>query len=563
METILLINASANNEALLDTHYSAGINREYSVVTTYQGKGKKPNKATIVEWCNDYLDKLLDEGMKTLIVCDAEYFKALSKKTNTSECIGYTFDYTHNGRTFTYLYCPNYQGIFYNPEVKDNIDLALSALSKQFVSDIIHTAHYYTNNQYSEVREALQELRTYPELSVDIETFSLKHYEAGIATICFCIDQHNGIAFAVDYEPVSTLSTDGFYGKQIKNQKMYDILREFFNGYTGKLLFHGGTFDIKCLVYALYMRHLNDIEYMNIGINVLTKNMDDTKIIAYLAKNSTTRPKLSLKSLAHKFTGKYAQEEISDVRKIPINTLLEYNLIDGLATFYVRNTLYPVLLQDNQEEVYLTIFKPTLKTIIGMELTGVCLDMDKVKKAKKELKRISIKTLRAIRDSKYTQGFMEYYRSVLHENDYTKRRDKAKNPDNIKYKELEFFDKHKFNPNSGTQLESFLYEYLELPVLDKTKNGNPATGAKTLTKLINHSKDAELVNLLNLLIDYSKASKILTTFIPAFMQAKQGTDGNYYMFGCFVLGGTVSGRLSSNSPNLNVRDDKRYMRASY
>ena len=51
-------------------------------------------------------------------------------------------------------------------------------------------------------------------------------------------------------------------------------------------------------------------------------------------------------------------------------------------------------------------------------------------------------------------------------------------------------------------------------------------------------------------MDYKAVNKLLTSFIPAMEAAPQGPDGWWYLSGNFNLGGTVSGRLSSNNPNL-------------
>jgi len=49
-----------------------------------------------------------------------------------------------------------------------------------------------------EIKLALNKLHFYPELAMDIEAKSLKVTEAGIYTIGFAWDKHNGLAFPVD-----------------------------------------------------------------------------------------------------------------------------------------------------------------------------------------------------------------------------------------------------------------------------------------------------------------------------------------------------------------------------
>ena len=60
----------------------------------------------------------------------------------------------------------------------------------------------------------------------------------------------------------------------------------------------------------------------------------------------------------------------------------------------------------------------------------------------------------------------------------------------------------------------------------------------------------EQVKLLDALIRIAEVSKILNTFIVAFEKAVLKDDGIYYLHGNLNLGGTKSGRMSSNDPNL-------------
>jgi DNA polymerase-1 len=137
------------------------------------------------------------------------------------------------------------------------------------------------------------------------------------------------------------------------------------------------------------------------------------------------------------------------------------------------------------------------------------------------------------------------------EKDFEDRRSKAKNPGKILPKKIEAFDDVVFNPNSGPQLQRLLYELMGLPVIDYTDTRQPATGADTIEKLINHTDQPAYKELLGALIAYGKVTKILSTFIPAFEGAISKDDSDtVWLHGSFNLGGTVSGRLSSSDPNL-------------
>jgi len=101
---------------------------------------------------------------------------------------------------------------------------------------------------------------------------------------------------------------------------------------------------------------------------------------------------------------------------------------------------------------------------------------------------------------------------------------------------------------------------LNLPILDLTKSKQPAVGAKTLKKLMFKTEEENILSLLDNLVKLSEIKKILDTFISAFRNnTRQKNDGTYYLFGNFNIGGTVSGRLSSSSPNLqNIPSNSTY-----
>ena len=125
------------------------------------------------------------------------------------------------------------------------------------------------------------------------------------------------------------------------NPTIKRMLRQFFIKYKGKLIFHNATYDIKVQILNLFMEHATDYKGMLYGLEIMTRHFDDTKVIAFLALNTTAEISLGLKELAHEYAGNYAQEDINDIRLIPYAELLEYNLVDCLSTWYVYDKVLP------------------------------------------------------------------------------------------------------------------------------------------------------------------------------------------------------------------------------
>ena len=274
----------------------------------------------------------------------------------------------------------------------------------------------------------------------------------------------------------------------------------------------------------------------------MCRNIEDTKILSYLATNSTAGNKLGLKDQSHEFCGNYAIDSIKDTTKIPSEQLLEYNLLDCLATMFVFEKHTPTVIKDRQETVYRDLMLPSSKLIIQMQLTGMPMCPQTIVETKESLEKYQKEQLALITGSNLikTMNLLVQNKAMVAANAKLK----------TKQHPLEKFSDMVFNPNSGPQLQVLLYEQMGLPVLDRTDTKQPATGADTIEKLLNHTQEPAYKELLTALIEYGKVTKILSTFIPAFENGIMKADGRRYLHGSFNLGGTVSGRLSSSDPNL-------------
>lgn len=518
------------------------------------GTKKKNSAADMKEYLDDLLPNLKAAGIEMLVVTQPDYFKILSKKAKTDATIG-DFFVSEYDTDFTITYCPNYGRVFYDPDkMKAKIGMALESTkrwargnSTVVGSNIIKFADYPVGP--TGIAKWLNKLLEMDcDLTCDIEGFDLKHYDAGIGTITFCWNEHEGIAFAVDSVSVGSVEEGHLSGRK-ESPVIRQLLRDFFYNFKRKMIYHNICYDVYVLIYQLFMDHILDQEGLLEGLDVMLKDWDCTQIITYLATNSCAGNELGLKTQAQEFAGNYAQEDIHDIRLITLPDLLRYNLIDGLSTWYVYKKNLPIMLADLQDEPYQKLFRPAVVDIIQMQLTGMPLNMSKVKALDKLLNKESTDNLAKMNNLQIVWSFMDHLRDekVIEKNAKLKTKQITK-ADLGKTKDTVV----EFNPNSAPQLQRFLYEedFLGLPVLDYTDSKQPATGAETLEKLINHTKDPEVIRFLEILIEYKASAIILSTFLPAFLKAQKGNDGWHYLFGNFRLGGTASGRLSSNSPNL-------------
>ena len=502
---------------------------DFQIVKIWKYKKKTP--VTDIKTClqEQVYPKITTYTPNYVLVADSEYFKVMAKVTKPDAYIGYFF-----GDAFKFLYVPSYKQIFYHPEeTKEKITRALDSIkaSEQGKycspgSNIIKDEYYPSTTK--DIAVLLKSLANRPILTCDIETYSLKHVDAGLGSICFCWDKHSGCAFKIDK------SSDS------KNQEVRDLLKEFFINYKGTLIFHNIAFDVTVLIYQLFMKDVLDQEGLLNGLDIMLKNWEDTKLMTYLCTNSCSGNNLGLKYQAQAYAGNWAQDEISNIDKIPEEDLLRYNLIDGLSTWFVYEKYKDTLVAEKQDKLYREIFKPTTKDIIQMQLTGIPLNYDKVLEAEQKLNDDKNQALSVITANKYVIKFKE----VLNQEAVDKYNSTHK-------KQITLADvDESFNPNSGIQIKKLLYDLIKLPVINLTESKQPATDGDTLKALLNHTTDKDVLGLLQALIDYSAVEKILSAFIPTFKKATPASDGRRYIYGNFNLGGTVSGRLSSSKPNL-------------
>lgn len=461
-----------------------------------------------------------------VLICDSDWFKVLTKNKKAETTLGMVQNSPNfNSKVF---YCPSQYVYQIDPEKHQNqfqsvlggIQKDLAGLST-IIEPEIHREYYPL--EPSDIKKALDSLLDEPILFSDIEAKSLKVTEAGIYTTGFSKDKHNGIAFPVDASS--------------NPQLVRQYLKEFFENYKGKLVFHKANYDIAVLNYNLFQKDLFDIGGQLYGLNTFFKDnrIEDTLIIAYLATNSCSGNILGLKELSQPYTGDYAVD-VKDVTKVPLDKLLKYNLIDCLGTAYVYETYYPIMVQEEQETLYKEFMLPTLKTNIRCQLNGLPIDLNLVKKFKDDLNQEREQLLSNLLSSKV----IENAQYAVAEKTTIKRNSKLKTKVTTVEDNLQPFNFH-----SGDQLRVLIYEIMQLPIINTTDSGMASTDGDTLKDLQNHTENQEYKNILQWIKELGDVDKISTAFIPNFEQALDNR-----LLGYINCGGTVSGRMSHSNPNL-------------
>ena len=542
------------DQGLIHKHYieplkSRGIPQEDCIAFTLSYENAKKVSAAQVKSYSANLLKVLEKAHVRYIYCtDGTYFKYLTGQKKAEVHLGYALPCAVPGyEHMKVVLGVNYQVLVFAPDKKAHIDQGLDALCGVYKGnytppgDQIIKSEFYPKTP-NEIRNALMELHKFEHLAMDIEGYSLRLDESGIATFALAWTKHDFIAFPVDLHDLGAKDADGNYHYRKDNKEVREILKEFLKKYIGSKRFHSATYDVKHLIYNLWMRDPLDYKSCLEGLDIMTRNLDCTKVLSYLAVNSCSGNTLGLKYQSQEFTGNYAEDNITDIRKIPLPNLLRYNGVDCMATNYTFDKHMPTVVADQQLDLYNGLMKDSMKLIINIELVGLPMCPKKIVETKEKLEKLQEGYLRTIQDHPLTSKLNFMLQTAAMEAANAKLK--------TKQHPLEKFADTIFNPGSNLQLQKLLYDLMELPIIARTPTKAPATGGKIIKQLLDHAKAAPYVDLLQALIDYSAVTKIIQAFIPAFENGILKADGLRYLHGVFNLGGTVSGRLSSSDPNM-------------
>jgi DNA polymerase-1 len=434
------------------------------------GFNPQGGKKDTVGWLTNNVDTVLEKSRcKMLMVCDSKMYEYItgvkSSKGHCSYDVSTIFKYKTNCVPIT-----NYRAINYNTQLAkklidgmNSLDIAINSLPKKINIRDVKYAEY--PNTYDEIEKALHGLLNEQVLAVDIEAFSLSHLETGIGTISFSKDEDHAVCFCVEYIKL---------GEKTSAIALRKLLVWFFTNCTAKYLFHRAQYDVKILIFDLFMWRKSD-NYAGFvdGANTF-KNFEDTMILTYVATNNTTQNVLNLKDNTMEFAGNYAID-IKDITKHNPKVVLEYNAKDTCNTMYLWGKYIDKVTRDQQWTAY-KVLRDTVMSLVQADIHGIHISMRKAKSLEKQIRKeiqdikteiMSMDCVKSFRLSNTKKANWEYN---------LKSKTKVKSlPDVLE----------EYNPNSGTQTADLIHTYLNVEVTDTTKTGLPSMTVDSLTALKN------------------------------------------------------------------------------
>jgi len=246
------------------------------------------------------------------------------------------------------------------------------------------------------------------------------------------------------------------------------------------------------------------------NMGIVIRNMDDTMLMSYVLRTGYrghNLDELSLDYLSHT-TKKFSDVTTVDKKKIcfsevDIDLAKEYAAEDSDVTFRLWEVLKKELFKSKLYEFYFYFEKPLIEIIAFMEINGC---------------KINNEYLIFLTS--------EFSKKIL----------------NIEKKVFEISEEN-FNVGSPKQLGEILFSKLKLPYGKKGKSGNYQTDVKILEKL-----KSEKFLIADHVLEWRQFSKLKSTYCEGLLSRENKKTSRIHT--SFGMASTLTGRLSSNDPNL-------------
>ena len=349
-------------------------------------------------------------------------------------------------------------------------------------------ADYQCVLDQTEFDQWLERLQQAESFAIDTETTSIDYMQAELVGISLCLEPGKAcyIPLSHCYEGAPQQLDKSFVLAALK-----PILEDPATGKIGQNI----KYDAHVLIReGIRLRGIADdtmLESYVLNSTASRHNMDA------LAKFYLGRDTIHYEDIA----GKGAKQKTFDL--IELEQASDYAAEDADVTLQLHQVLATGLQADpTLNQVYREIEMPLVDVLIEVEQNGVLIDRDMLKKQGKEIDR----QLGRIEQEIYQQAG------------------------------------EVFNLSSPKQIQSILFDKLELPVLRKTPGGQPSTAEDVLEEL---ASDYEIPAKI---LEHRSLSKLMSTYIDKLPQEINDRTGRVHT--SYQQAVASTGRLSSTSPNL-------------
>ena len=367
--------------------------------------------------------------------------------------------------------------LFSSPAYSENQKVSQN---KNTIQSSKHFYQYINSNKGKEI--LLNKLMLQKSVCFDTETTNIDSLKAELVGIAFSWEAHKGYYLPIPKE-------------KEKAREVINFFRPFFENEQIEKVGHNLKYDLKVL--------------SNYDVKVFGPIFDT--MIAHHLINPEMRNKMDILSETYlnyipipitDLIGENKKNQIS-MGEVDLDKQTAYAVEDTDVTLQLKKIFEKNIIEKNANELLTKVELPLLRILSEMEMEGICLDKEFLKKLSKSLSKeiIALETL--------------IYKKVG----------------------------ETFNLASPKQLGAVLFDKLKLVKNPKkTKTGQYSTSEEILSTL---SKDNQIVSDI---LEWRSLQKIQNTYVTALpLEVNESTGRIHTIFNQTV---TSTGRLSSNRPNL-------------
>jgi DNA polymerase I-like protein with 3'-5' exonuclease and polymerase domains len=406
------------------------------------------------------------------------------------------------------------------------------------------------------------------DFAVDLETTGLDYTQDRIVGVSFTFS--DGRSYYVVLEHTVPEGEGHKLQRFCPKAEVVRLLQPLFAQEDVTILAHNAKFELHFLSKA--------------GLQINAQLLDTMLAAQILDENRSVGLKQLADSVGMKLTEYAALTHYpgfgkKEILGVPLEAVADYAMDDTETTWRLWEQLQPQLEAEDVVAPYYDIWMPLLPVLQEMEARGIAMDMDRVREARDHYVEVARHAEIAIwREgiamvlSRLTtpeelpkQYFMplrdldeEYEPTVGGPGSYVVVRG-TKLPVWRKYRKDGTESKGVlakipwFNPGSGPQLRDLLVNHLGLKLEGEiapnfTKGGDVSIDKDTL-KILRYEMGEKAPPVLDALLTYRKASKLLSTYLNVYLEQCDAAD-HHTLRTTFNQASTDTGRLSSSKPNL-------------